>query len=313
VTPGAAGVPHIGRALGNCKAFLVDSALNRTAVGTPGELCIAGASVARGYHHQPALTAEKFVPNPFEGSPGSRMYRTGDLARWGHDGNLEFLGRIDQQVKIRGFRVEPAEIEELLEKHESIVQAVVTLHRDRMGNQRLVAYVVAKDAVVVNADSLRRYLADRLPAYMVPSAFMQLPELPLTENAKIDRRALPEPPMESAGDDNHVACRTEAELKIAAIWQELLGRKKIGIDSSFFELGGHSMLVIQMKNRLKEVMEIDVPAVDIFAYPTIRLLAEHIGRQDQGQELRASLERRASLQKQYISRRWRQTGKEAVQ
>jgi acyl carrier protein len=241
------------------------------------------------------------------------MYRTGDLARWGHDGNPEFLGRIDQQVKIRGFRVEPAEIEELLEKHESIVQAVVTLHRDRMGNQRLVAYVVAKDAVVVNADSLRRYLADRLPAYMVPSAFMQLPELPLTENAKIDRRALPEPPMESAGDDNHVACRTEAELKIAAIWQELLGRKKIGIDSSFFELGGHSMLVIQMKNRLKEVMEIDVPAVDIFAYPTIRLLAEHIGRQDQGQELRASLERRASLQKQYISRRWRQTGKEAVQ
>ena len=257
--------PAIGRPLPNVGALLLDSALQPVPVGVPGELCLGGASLARGYLGWPDLTAEKFVPHPWSGRPGERMYRTGDLVRRRADGALEFLGRIDHQVKIRGFRAEPGEVEAALRAVEGVRDAVVVA-QDSPGGRRLIAYVVGEAA----ANELRQHLRRRLPEPMVPAFFVALPELPLTPNGKIDRRALPEPecaPAEPGGPG------TPVEELLAGIWAEVLGLERVGLHDSFFDLGGHSLLATRVLSRLRRVFSVELPVRALFERPTVAELA----------------------------------------
>jgi hypothetical protein len=249
-------------------------------VGVAGELCIGGAGLARGYQGQPGQTAERFTPNCYDATGGERMYRTGDLARYLPDGNIEFLGRVDDQVKIRGFRIELGEIEIVLSQHEGVREAVVVARPDERGGNRLVAYVVVSEGRTATAGELQRHLKDSLPEYMIPSAFVTLDALPLTANGKIDRRALPEtdgarPELEEV----YVAPRSELERGIASVWQEVLKVEKVGIHDNFFNLGGHSLLIVQVNSRVQEILRLDVSLIDMFKYPTVSALAEHLSRE----------------------------------
>ncbi|MDP4147631.1 MAG: non-ribosomal peptide synthetase, partial [Bacillota bacterium] len=235
-------VISIGKPISNTRVYIVDKNNKLQPTGIPGELCISGDGLARGYLNRPELNEEKFIANPYE--PGERMYKTGDWARWLPDGNIEFIGRIDNQVKIRGFRIELGEIEIQLLKHEEIKEAVVIDREDKEGNKYLCAYVVSNKEITVT--ELRNHLSKELPDYMVPAHFMELQNMPLTPNGKIDRKALPEP----GGDINtgveYIAPRNEIEEKIAKVWSEVLGVETIGIDDNFFALGGHSLKAIQV-------------------------------------------------------------------
>jgi acyl carrier protein len=244
-------------------------------IGVPGEVCIGGASVARGYLNKSELTAEKFLPDPFSKDPGARMYRTGDLARFAEDGNIEFLGRIDNQVKIRGFRVELGEIETMLLAHESVREAVVVAREAAKGDRRLVAYVVSETAES-NAlrQELRTFLKRRMPEYMVPSDFVLLDAIPLTSNGKINHRALPEVDA-SAGEfgSSCEAPRSEVEEKMAELWCGVLKRGRVGIHDNFFELGGHSLLATQLVSRLRETFRVELPLRRLFESPTVAELS----------------------------------------
>jgi len=238
-------------------------------VGVPGELYLGGAQVARGYLGRPALTAERFVPDPFSGAPGARLYRTGDRVRWRTGtGVLEFQGRVDEQVKVRGFRIEPGEIEGVLRRSEGVADCVVVAREDVPGEKRLVAYVVGD----VEAGVLREHLRRELPEHMVPAAFVPLERLPLTPTGKLDRKALPAP--EYAADaDRYVAPRTEAERKVAAVWAEVLGVESVGAHDRFFDLGGHSLLLVRVQARLREAFGQPVPITHLFRYLTVSALA----------------------------------------
>ncbi|HEX7186485.1 MAG TPA: amino acid adenylation domain-containing protein [Thermoanaerobaculia bacterium] len=270
----------IGRPIANTRVYLLDPEREPVPAGVPGELCAGGDGLARGYLGRPDLTAERFVPDPCSGEPGARLYRTGDLARFRPDGAIEFLGRIDQQVKIRGFRVEPGEVEAALLEHPAVGACVLLARQDRPGGRRLVAYVSPAGASAVE---LRSFLAAKLPAYMIPAAFVLLPELPLNPNGKVDRRALArlEPPapladtaLAAAGDS--VAPRTPTELRVAAIWKDLLGFERAGLGDSFFELGGHSLLAVQLVSRLRDAFGIELPLGAVFEEPTLAKLAERV-------------------------------------
>ncbi len=272
------GVEHsavpIGRPIANTEIYLLDAQLEPVPVGVPGELYIGGAGLARGYLKRPDLTAERFVPHPFSTEPGARLYRTGDLAKYLPDGNIEFLGRIDQQIKLRGYRIELGEIETVLGQHPEIEQAVVTL--TAQGSEpRLVAYLVA--ARELQHGELRSYLKERLPDYMIPSAFVQLAELPLTPNGKIDRRALPAPEEGrlEAGQE-YVAAQTPVEELLVGIWEEVLGVERVGIHDNFFELGGHSLLATQLISRVRTAFGIEMPLRQLFESPTVDSLAEAV-------------------------------------
>ncbi|GAB1510049.1 non-ribosomal peptide synthase/polyketide synthase [Actinophytocola sp. KF-1] len=245
---GAQGSP-IGAALPDLRVYVLDPALRPVPVGVPGELYVAGPGLARGYLGRPALTASRFVADPF-GGPGERMYRTGDLARR-TAGGLEYLGRGDQQVKIRGFRIEPGEIEATAEQHPGVRRAAVVVREDTPGDKRLVCYVVPAGAAPGTAD-LRRFLASRLPAHMVPAAVVTLPELPLTTNGKLDRRALPAPEGRPELDDPYVAPRGAAEETLARIWAQVLGVERVGVHDNFFDLGGDSILSLQVVSRARQ-------------------------------------------------------------
>jgi amino acid adenylation domain-containing protein len=278
--PSAAGAVPIGRPVMNATAYVLDRAQRLVPVGVAGELCIGGAGLARGYHNRPELTAEGFTPNPYAVSGGERMYRTGDLARYLPDGNIEFLGRVDEQVKVRGFRIELGEVESVLSRHEGVREAAVVARPDHVGGNRLVAYVVEREAGAAPAGGLRRHLKNSLPEYMIPSAFVTLGALPLTPNGKVDRRRLPEedgarPELEEA----YVAPRSEMERRIAGVWQEALGVEKVGVHDNFFNLGGHSLLIVQVNSKLREVMQAEVSIIDMFKYPTVSALAEHLSRE----------------------------------
>ncbi|WP_277347240.1 condensation domain-containing protein, partial [Collimonas pratensis] len=240
-------------------------------IGVAGELYIGGDGLARGYLNRPGLTAEKFIPNPFSTVAGARMYRSGDLARYLPDGNIEYLGRIDQQVKIRGFRIELGEIEAALVALPGIGDALVLAREDQPGDKRLVAYVVMHEAAGFDDTALRTALSLTLPDYMVPAHFVMLDSLPLTPNGKIDRKALPAPDM-TRGDSGYMAPRTPTEDILAGIWSDVLKLDRVGVYDNFFNLGGHSLLAVTLIARMRSAgLQVDVRA--LFATPTIAALA----------------------------------------
>jgi amino acid adenylation domain-containing protein/non-ribosomal peptide synthase protein (TIGR01720 family) len=266
------GVVPIGRPIANTQIYILDSELNPVPVGVKGDLYIGGVQLARGYLNRPELTAEKFIPDAFSETPGTRLYKTGDLSRFLPDGNIEFLGRIDHQVKIRGFRIELGEVEATLVQQPSVREAVVIDRTDGPGDGQLVGYITPNTDLVPEIGELRAFLQQKLPEYMVPSAFVTLDTLPLTANGKIDRQALPAPDGEIFREEGYVAPRTEIEQSLAKIWQELLLKEQVGIDENFFEIGGDSILSIQVVSRAKN-SGIQITAKQIFQNQTIADLA----------------------------------------
>jgi amino acid adenylation domain-containing protein len=260
-------VPAIGRPLENLRTYVLDAAGRPAPAGVAGELYVGGLGVVRGYLGRPALTAGRFVPDPFGGEPGARLYRTGDRVRWRQDGMLEFLGRLDEQVKIRGFRIEPGEIEAALHRHAGVRECIVVARQAASGDARLVGYVVG----TADAGALRAHLRQSLPDYMVPGAFVVLEQLPLTPNGKIDRRALPDPDL-GAGEDR-AAPRTPTEEILAGLWGELLGVDGVGPDDEFFALGGHSLLATRLVSRIREAFGVEMPIRTIFEDPVLAALA----------------------------------------
>jgi acyl-coenzyme A synthetase/AMP-(fatty) acid ligase len=286
----------LGKPISNTRIYLLDPKSRPVPIGVAGELYVAGAGLARGYLNQAEATAGKFVPDSFADEPGSRLYKTGDLARRRPDGTMEFLGRVDHQVKIRGFRVEPGEIESLLDQHASVRKTVVVAREETPGEKRLVAYVVprtktalavargadshrapAPDGQAVSPAELRRFLSQKLPDHMIPSAFVLLNDLPLTSNGKINLRALPEPGQTRAGlEEEYEAPRNCIEEIIAGIWSQVMGVERIGVHDNFFELGGHSLLATQVIAWVREEFQIEVPLRVLFEGATVAHMAEAI-------------------------------------
>ena len=265
----------IGRPIQNLTHYVLDARMQPVPVGVPGELCIGGVGVARGYLGRPALTAEKFVPDPF-GAPGARLYRTGDRARFLAGGDLEFLGRIDFQVKIRGYRIEPGEVEGALVALPGVRHALAAAREDRPGDRRLVAYVVAADpAAPPTAAELRDGLRKTLPEHMLPSAFVFLDALPVGSTGKVERAALPAPETADAGEA-YLAPRTPVEETLAGIWAEVLGARRVGTRENFFELGGHSLLATRVVSRVRRAFGVELPLRAVFEAPTVGGLAERV-------------------------------------
>ncbi|BAY60048.1 amino acid adenylation domain-containing protein [Calothrix brevissima NIES-22] len=266
----------IGRPIANTQVYVLDAYLQPVPVGVAGELYIGGCGLARGYLNRPELTAQKFIHNPFNNQPDSRLYKTGDLVRYLPDGNLEYLGRLDHQVKIRGFRIELGEIEALLRQYPGIRDVVVVAREDRPSEKRLVAYLAADEIPV---KTLRAFLGEKLPEFMIPAAFVILDNLPLTPNGKVDRRSLPVPEVTIwESESEYIAPRTVVEEVLAAIWSEILGLEKVGINDNFFALGGHSLLATQVISRLREAFQVELPLRSLFAAPTVAELAEEIAK-----------------------------------
>ncbi len=294
IDPQVQNVP-IGKPIANSSVYILDDVMNPVPIGVSGEICFSGVGLARGYLNRPDLTAEKFIENPFYdsqqptvrlSSPKSangstkltdnsqqRLYKIGDLARWLPDGNIEFLGRKDGQVKIRGYRIEVGEIESVLLQHPAVKEAVVIAKEDKHGDKRLIAYVVSDK----NIDSLRNYLKEKLPGYMIPAAFVMLDKIPLTHNGKVDRKRLPDYADTRAESDAVLSLpRDDIERKLLNIWQEILGTDKLGITEDFFESGGNSIKIVQMASQIHKQFGIKTAMLDIFNYPTIEALAKHI-------------------------------------
>ncbi|MDZ7333004.1 MAG: amino acid adenylation domain-containing protein [candidate division KSB1 bacterium] len=270
--------PAIGRPINNVTHFVLDRHMVPVPIGVPGELYIGGDGLARGYHRRQQLTAERFVPNPFSTTPGSRLYRTGDLVRYLPDGQIEFLGRVDHQVKLRGFRIELGEIEATLKRFEGIKEAVVIVREDLPENKVLVAYLVASTQNPPSISALKDFLKGRLPEYMVPAAFVYLEQLPLTPNAKINRRALPAPDWSQLAEESFIAPRTPVEELVASIYGNILKIDRVAANANFFELGGHSLLATQVISRIREILKVELPLRDLFEAPTVAELAQRVER-----------------------------------
>jgi len=264
----------MGRPIANTRSYVLDKHLRPAPLGISGELYIGGAGVSAGYLNQAAETAARFVSDPFSSNPDSRLYRTGDLARYLPDGNIEFLGRADTQIKVRGYRVELGEIEAVLSRRAGVRQVVVTVFRDKSAGERLVAYMVSSP---VSPDELRASLKEKLPDYMVPSAFVFLKSLPLTPNGKVDRNALPAPDETRPGlQSDFVAPRSLIEKELAGIWASFLKVSVVGVHDNFFDLGGHSLLATQVVSRMRKEFQQEIPLRSLFESPTVAQLAEKI-------------------------------------
>jgi len=260
----------IGKPISNTRVYILDDQFQPVPVGVVGELFTGGDGVARGYLGAPQLTMAKFLPDPFSPHDGAKMYRTGDLVRYRADGNIEFIGRSDAQVKIRGFRIELEEIETVLSHYPAVGGAVVAARSDAGGGKSLVAYFLPKEHASVTTSDLRRFLADNLPEYMVPSAFVKMDAFPLTPNGKVDRRALPAP---EAAAPERVEPRTVLETQLLMIWEQVLERNGIGVRDNFFELGGHSLLAVKLFAQVEKVFGQRLPPSLLFQAPTIEQLA----------------------------------------
>ncbi|KAF6616096.1 amino acid adenylation domain-containing protein, partial [Paenibacillus sp. EKM102P] len=267
----------IGRPIHNSTAYVVDHSMRLQPVGVWGELLVGGDGVARGYRNRPDLTSEKFIDSPFRS--GERCYRTGDMVRLNADGTLEYKGRIDAQVKIRGYRIELGEVETQLLKLEAVQEAVVIAREDEQGQKQLCAYVVANEEVV--ASVLRSTLSQKLPGYMIPSYLVQLEQMPLTPNGKIDRKALPAPEDSLQTGADYVAPRTWVEVKLAQIWQDVLGLTQVGVKENFFEIGGHSLRATTLASKIHKELNKPLPLRSIFEAPTIEQLAVVLEQLDQ--------------------------------
>jgi amino acid adenylation domain-containing protein len=296
--PAVSSIP-LGRPIANTEVFVLDPYLRPVPIGVPGELYVGGDGLARGYHKRPELTAERFIPHPFRADPGARLYRTGDLVRYLADGNLEFLGRLDQQVKLRGFRIEPGEIEAVLTRHPAVREAVVVmeeepsgvvLEEETSGDKRLVAYFVLRQTPGPSVSELRSLLRAWLPEYMVPAAFVPLGALPLMPSGKLNRRALPSPEsVRPEFDNGFVAPRSLVEARLAEIWTSVLGIEPVGVHDDFFALGGHSLSATQVISRLRTTFQVDLPLLTLFEAPTIAGLALALTQRQE--EERAQMER----------------------
>lgn len=288
-------LPPIGRTITNVCIYLLDAWMQPVPQGAIGEIYISGAGLGRGYLHRPELTAEKFRPNPFSNEAGARLYKTGDLAHYQNDGNIAFLGRSDHQIKIRGVRIELGEIEVRLNQHPAIRESIVTLTQQNDGY--LVAYIVTQPATQVpSIEQLRSFLKNSLVEQMIPSAFIFLEALPLSINGKIDRAALPQP----AATRPHLTSayalpQTAIEQAIASIWSTILQLETPGIHDNFFDSGGHSLLIMEMQRQLFQVMGYNIPIVDLFKYPTISSLAEHISKSNMPQSATAPISQKKSI------------------
>jgi amino acid adenylation domain-containing protein len=271
--PGNGPVP-IGRPIANTELYVLDEALQPVPIGVMGELYVGGAGVARGYLNRPELTRERFLPDPFSGRPGARLYKTGDLARYRGDGILEYLGRVDDQVKVQGYRIELGEIEATLAAQSQVRACAVLLREDTPGHRQLVGYVVPRAGPAPTPDDLRRFLRERLPDYMAPAHVVILDAFPLTENGKVDRRALPAPTYASAtGSEGYVGPRTETERRLAAIWTDLLTLERVGIHDDVFDLGATSLMVVSAVTRIQSALGVAPPIQTLFEHPTVAQLA----------------------------------------
>nr|AAF17281.1 NosD [Nostoc sp. GSV224] len=266
-------LPPIGRPIANTQIYILDKYLQPVPVDVAGELHIGGVSLARGYLNRPELTQQRFIPNPFSTDPDSRLYKTGDLARYLPDGNIEYLGRIDNQVKVRGFRIELGEVEAVLSQHGDVEGCCIIAREDTPGDKRLVAYVVAHQHCIPTISELRQFMKAKLPEYMVPSTFVMLEEMPLTPSGKVDRRALPAPDLHSSNSDKYVAPRNQVELELTQIWSRILKVDKVGVKDNFFDLGGHSLLTPYLMAQIKKQFGKDIAIASLYQNPTIEQLA----------------------------------------
>lgn len=272
-------IAPIGTAIANTQTYILNSDLQPVGTLEPGELYIGGVGLAKGYLNRPELTAQRFISNPFSQDPESRLYKTGDCVRCLSDGNIEFLSRLDSQVKIRGFRIELGEIEAVVAQYPDIKQAVVIIREDIPGNKQLVAYLVLESDSEINTAELREYLKLKLPEYKVPSACVTLDEIPLTSNGKVNRRELPKPDISQSVSANYVKPRNQIEERIAKICQNTLNLDRVGIYDNFFELGGNSLLLVEVHKQLQEIFGNKLSILDMFKFPTIHGLAQHVDQQ----------------------------------
>ncbi|CAI2767104.1 non-ribosomal peptide synthetase [Flavobacterium collinsii] len=263
---------NIGSPISNTSIYIINEELQLLPMGIVGELCVSGAGVARGYLNQEELTREKFIENPFK--EGDRIYKTGDLARWLPDGNLEFIGRKDNQVKIRGYRIELGEIENVLSSVRGISQCCVLAKEDSNDNKRLVGYVVVEGKL--DRAALQEQLKLSLPEYMVPMIWVELEEMPLTSNGKLDRKALPDPDSSDLSTKEYVAPRTETEQQLVQIWENLLGVEKVGVHDNFFELGGHSLLATRLVSMIRKELSIEISIRNVFKFNTVEELSSYV-------------------------------------
>lgn len=268
----------IGRPLANTQMYILDDSLGLVPIHMPGELYIGGSNIARGYLHDPELTAEKFIDDPFSAKPGARLYKTGDLARYLPNGNIEFLGRIDDQVKVRSIRIEPDKVRAVLSQHPAVRSVAVVTNGGTSGDKHLVAYVVLQEGQKALASDLRRYASQYLPIYMVPSAFVLLDALPMTSRGRMDRQALPMPDSFRARAKAHVAPHTDVELKLVQIWESLLQVSPIGVDDNFFDLGGNSLVAVRLMAKIQREFQQELPIAVLFQKSTPEQLATELLR-----------------------------------
>jgi acyl carrier protein len=271
--------PSIGRAIDGVSVHIVDEQMQPVPAGTSGELLIGGAGVARGYLNAPELTAERFLRDPFDNNPDARLYKTGDLGRYLPDGQIAFLGRIDDQIKIMGYRIEPQEIITMLNRYPDIKDSFVTAYTDQSGNRRLVAYVVPATPERTKSSDLRHFLSGYLPDYMLPSTFVVVPELPRSAHGKLDRSALPEPSASNIlDDDSFEAPQSPIEHHLAGFLSALLRVDRVGREDNFFMLGGHSLMGAQLIAKIQENFGVELSLRTLFEEPTVRGMSAEIER-----------------------------------
>jgi acyl-CoA synthetase (AMP-forming)/AMP-acid ligase II/acyl carrier protein len=269
-------VEPIGQAIANMRVYILDSRMRLAPIGVTGEIYIAGASVARGYLNQSALTMQRFVDDCFSDDASARMYKTGDLGQWRADGTIEFVGRNDHQVKIRGFRIELGEIETQIARCAQVTGAIVMAREDDQGEKQLVAYITQADHDSPSVNDLRAQLKSVLPEYMVPSAFVKLENFPLTPNGKLDRRALPAPDGQAYATRKYEAPVGDVEATVAQIWSELLKVERIGRHDNFFELGGHSLTDLKLVTKIAQKFAVQMQVQAVYRRPTVQEMAELI-------------------------------------